>query len=145
MILDGHIHIMGNTDAKLFQQSLHQAGIDGGGVLSLPPLAFGSGYNRSFLYRLQNLLGITEAVENTYPYFWIDPLEKDAVEQVDEAVKQGISAFKIICVDDYPDNQNAMKVYRRMAHHGKPVLFHSGIIWNDKDLHIDWQLGGATE
>ncbi|NLT47673.1 MAG: amidohydrolase family protein [Clostridiales bacterium] len=132
-MIDGHIHMMDKTDKDSFIKRIGDANLYGGVVLSLPPRTFSSEYNYSFQQRSELLLELTEGDNGLIPFFWIDPLENDAQEQVDEAVALGVKGFKIMCIDDYPHHPKAMEVYKRIARHGKPILFHSGILWNDKN------------
>lgn len=132
MILDGHVHIRGrNVDAAAFLARIKEAGVDGAVVISLPPACF----NREALgadERLDNLLRWTEADENLFPFLWIDPADGGAVAQVDAGVKRGVAGFKVICGHHHPGDARAMPVYRKIAAAGKPILFHSGILWDGK-------------
>jgi predicted TIM-barrel fold metal-dependent hydrolase len=67
-----------------------------------------------------------------YPFYWIDPSRPDACELVDMAVEKGIYGFKVIRSEAKPVDEKTIPVYRRMAHHGKPVTFHSGILWDGR-------------
>lgn len=131
-MFDSHIHMMKEGNKEDFYHSVHEAGITGGIVLSLPPGTFDNN-TYSISQRLEKVLALTENKENFFPFYFIDPLEKDARSQVDAAVSLGIAGFKIMCIDDYPDNKTAMRVYERIAYYDKPVLFHSGILWNSKN------------
>lgn len=131
-MFDCHIHMMNETREDEFYRAAGEAGISGGILLSLPPASF-DGNRWTNAERLEKVIKLTEKREHYFPFYWIDPLEEDARSQVDEAVSLGISGFKIICTEDYPNNEKAMRVYRRIADHGKPVLFHSGILWNRRD------------
>ena len=132
-MIDGHIHMMDKADREVLEGRIQDAGLKRGVVFSLPPRTFSSRYRDSFQHRLEALLELTGGGRGLIPFFWIDPLEKDALQQVDEAVASGIKGFKIMCIDDYPYNPEALKAYKRIALHGKPILFHSGILWNDKN------------
>jgi predicted TIM-barrel fold metal-dependent hydrolase len=132
MILDGHIHIdYGNVTSKTFIQRLQKAGVDGGIVLSLHPHGFSptiqSAPNNE---RLDNLFRWSNAHPNLYPFYWIDPLEDDAARQVQQAVKRGVMGFKVICNTFYPSNKRALKIFQTIAAAHKPILFHSGILWD---------------
>ena len=48
------------------------------------------------------------------------------------AVDGGAKGFKIICGHHYPGDERAMPVLRRIAAAKRPVLFHSGILWDGK-------------
>jgi len=52
------------------------------------------------------------------------------LEQVDRAVEAGIAGFKTICNRHFPGDERALRVYERIAAAGKPMLFHSGILYS---------------
>ena len=131
-MFDCHIHIMKETNKEEFYTGVRESGFVGGLLLSRPPRTF-DGNSLTTHQRLENVMGLAEGMKGLYPFYWIDPLEPDACEQVDYGVSLGISGFKIISIDDYPDNPKAMEVYKRIASHDKPILFHSGILWNGKN------------
>lgn len=107
--------------------------MDGGLIISLPPPSFDFGQGRlSAEKRIANVLGWCADKRSLFPFFWIDPLEKGASDQVGLAVSKGVMGFKIICNRFYPGDRSAMKVYRAIADTGRPILFHSGILWDGK-------------
>ena len=130
MILDGHIHIHDDsTDWNKFREALRQAGFDGGLVCSLHPEVHSCfGESGPYRDRIENVMSLARTLDNIYPFFWIDPAEKDALDQVDYAVSQGIAGFKVICSKFYPGEAFAMEVFAKIAALGKPILFHSGIL-----------------
>jgi predicted TIM-barrel fold metal-dependent hydrolase len=134
MILDGHIHLMkAGAPPADFSDRLERAGIAGGVVMSLPPATFKAvEHDTSSAARLKHVLAWRSAHQRIYPFFWIDPLESDAVDQVGAACAAGIAGFKIICDRFYPGNERAMGVYRAIAESGRPILFHAGILWDGK-------------
>jgi predicted TIM-barrel fold metal-dependent hydrolase len=136
-ILDGHIHIF-DADANpgRLAEEMAAAEISGGVLISRPPASFAEivepwEYGR----RLENLLNWCDLPGNeleSYPFFWLDPLEKDAGEQIEAAVKAGVSGFKIICDRYYPDDPRVLAACSQIAESDRPVLFHSGILWDGK-------------
>lgn len=134
MILDGHIHIEdGTRNDGSFQKVLQKTGIDGGIVISLNPKCFGNiNTDYSNKERLVNLFSWVEGNSNLYPFYWIDPVEEDADEQVDMAEDMGVKGYKVICSNHYPSDRRAMRIYKRIADSNKPILFHSGILWDGK-------------
>lgn len=135
MILDGHVHITEETvDRDGLRSRLATAGVDGAVLISLPPNSFrqdavGPGWQA----RLDNLATWTESDARWYPFFWIDPLEDDALEQVTAAAERPVSGIKVICDRFYPRDDRAMAVFRAVAEAGTPILFHSGILWDGRD------------
>ncbi|MCG8638484.1 MAG: hypothetical protein MI862_02050, partial [Desulfobacterales bacterium] len=135
MILDCHIHVWTQKGTKEdFHAKLKQAGVDGGIALSLPPQSFPYFGELDKDYttqdRIKDVFYWTEDNENLYPFYWIDPMEVDAVDQVNYAVQEGIMGFKVICNNFYPGDERAMKVYRAISRQEKPILFHSGILFD---------------
>jgi len=132
VVLDGHIHIRaGQEDPSVLRPALEKAGVDGGVVISLPPRSFGWGTGAA-AERLDDLFRWTGSGTDLFPFFWIDPIEPDAAEQVGLAVQRGVSGFKVICDRFYPGDGRAIGVFRQIAAEGKPILFHSGILWDGK-------------
>ncbi len=131
MIFDGHIHIESEkVDANGLIGRLKRAGVDGGIVISLCPQSFTfTGKAGTPEERLANLLEWTKGLEKFYPFYWIDPTEDDAEKQVDLAIEKGVAGFKVICSHFYPSDKRAMKIFKLIAERGKPLLFHSGILW----------------
>ena len=132
MLLDGHIHIEeGPVNRDHFQKNLAQAGFAGGIVISISPRCFGT-HSRTYSNRerLDNLLAWTGGNPRLYPFYWIDPTEEDAAEQVDLAESLGVRGYKVICCHHYPGDPRAMPIYHKIARAGKPILFHSGILWD---------------
>ncbi len=134
MVLDGHVHIMSREkNREDFERNLQAAGVDGCIVNSLPPAAFGIiAKPTPAEERLENLLFWTETSETLFPFYWVDPIEDDALVQVKLAVERGVAGFKVICSRHDPGDPRAMKVYAAIAEAHRPILFHSGILWDGK-------------
>lgn len=134
MILDGHIHITQRAeDPQSFRKELRRAGVEGGLVISLPPPAFPAvAPSASPRDRIRNVLGWCGAAETLYPFYWIDPLEANAADQVALAVGKGIRGFKVICDRFFPGDKRALKIFAAIAKTNRPILFHSGILWDGK-------------
>jgi predicted TIM-barrel fold metal-dependent hydrolase len=132
MILDGHIHNgLGEVKREDFLAKTNAAGISGGTLLSISPNMFRkNGESISAEKRLDNLFEWAGAEENYYPFFWINPMEADALDQVKLANSYGVKGFKVIHSGFYPGDEKPMEVYRAIAKSGKPMLFHSGILWD---------------
>jgi predicted TIM-barrel fold metal-dependent hydrolase len=133
-MFDSHVHLKRNVVRKKdFKECLKNVGGQGAIVLSLPPETFFASERKySFEERLDNVLKWRNDEMWLYPFFWLDPLAEDAPEQIDFCCKKGVAGFKIICDRFYPSNEKAMKIFRLIARKEKPVLFHSGILWDGK-------------
>ena len=134
MILDGHIHIHGRSEGRTeLLGRLRAAGVDGGVLISESPACFHGGERTcSNVERLDDLLAWAAIGPGLYPFYWIDPLEQDAADQVEMALGRGVSGYKVICDHYYPGDERAMATFRAIARVGKPILFHSGILWDGK-------------
>ena len=132
MILDGHIHINSRKgDREDFLRRLKKGGVDGGIVFSMPPSSFVHiGDSGSPKERLENLLYWTETCDSLYPFFWVDPIEEDAADQVLYAAERGVCGFKVICNRFFPGDKRALEVFKIIAELRKPILFHSGILYD---------------
>ncbi len=130
--LDGHIHIAeGPADPAGLLAGLERAGFQGGLLISLPPPSFPwVAAPRPFGERLEGLLAWKGGAESLYPFLWIDPLEEDVLEQMAKAGRRGVSGFKVICNRFEPGHPRALEVFRAAARDHKPILFHSGILWD---------------
>ena len=134
MILDSHIHIRNPwVNTADFSEKLRLAGVSGGILISLPPPEYRPN-NDSFSSseRLDTLMAWRETTDNIYPFYWIDPMEHDALEQVQSAADQGVMGFKVICDRFFPGDAGAMELFSEIARVNLPVLFHSGILWDGK-------------
>jgi len=138
MLLDGHIHISppgqtGGDSRKIFMEKAMKAGIEGGLVISQPPCSNDPCDTLlSNEQRLNDLLDWCGDSSVIYPFYWINPLEDDAQKQIDKAVAAGVMGFKVICSHFYPSDPAALNTFRYIAENNKPILFHSGILWDDK-------------
>jgi len=138
-VYDGHIHLSQwqlqetSDDVEAFLEKLHAAGIIGGVVISSPPAnVVRRGRELSDRQRIEELMIWRQGRENLFPFFWIDPIADDALEQVDQAIAQGVVAFKIICDRYFVHDPTAMRTIRAIAERGCGILFHSGILWDGK-------------
>ena len=142
MIIDCHVHTNPEPQPKEeLIKHLDAAGIDKMVLLSFHPASF---------YRKETLEGgeifgkpispaaaLAQVMEwaafsgRIIPFFWIDPAEEDAFEQVDKAVAAGIVGFKVISNRLFPGDDKAMQVWERIAKANKPILFHSGILYGN--------------
>jgi len=131
-IYDMHIHAdFGVPNAKELISRMEESGVYGGAVFSRCPLESGGETCADYEERLQNMLGWTDGFDGRlFPVLWIHPREKDLTKRIRHAVENGITAFKMICDDYYVYDPKSMEALNLIASLGKPVFFHSGILWN---------------
>ena len=130
---DTHVHAYpGKPNPKLYADRLAEAGFRGGVVLSECPHP-GKGVPVPDPEKAMDLaIKWASGSPTIYPYYWINPVLDNACDLVDRAVEKGFYGFKCLPSHYYPGDPRAMKAYERMAKAGKPVLFHSGILWDGK-------------
>jgi len=134
MLLDAHVHVFGPAvDRPGLLAALDAAGVDGCVLLSLPPASFGGSGSPVAGVRLANLEAWCGGDPRLLPFFWIDPLEPDAGRQVEIAVRAGVRGFKVIANHFFPGDSRALSIYHAIAASGRPILFHSGILWDGRD------------
>ena len=129
---DMHIHAVNTAaDPEDLLHKMEEAGIYGGCVFSNKPKRANAMTGTDFEERLQEVLSWTKGYEGRlFPVLYIHPYEENIIENIHKAVESGIAAFKIICVDFYVYEEESLAVLREIAKTGKPVFFHSGILWN---------------
>lgn len=130
MRIDAHVHMTGNeVDSSGLMKELEKAGFDGAIVFSPSPNGM-LGKTCSNLERLDQLIRYTDGRETLYPFYFIDPTQEDATEQLERAKAAGVKGYKIICNHFYPSDERAMAVYRQIAACDMPLMFHSGILYD---------------
>ena len=136
-IFDFHIHscyeMDGMTfDARVLLENMEAQGIDSGSVISGAPKYWNEEEEHTPKERLDELLRCCEGYQDRlYPVLWVHPDEEGTDEIVEEAAERGIKGFKIICNNFYVYEDKSMALLEKIAKTNKPVLFHSGILWDD--------------
>ena len=133
MRLDCHIHSrIADCDRTDIASNMKAGGFDGGIIFSQSP-SRGLHDAPSAEDRIDAVLKITDGHKYLFPFFFIDPTEPDALEQVELCEKKGILGFKVICSKHFPCDDRAMPVYSEIAKLNKPVMFHSGILYDGRN------------
>ena len=130
---DMHIHSDKSIPTpQALLEAMDKAGIYGGCVFSAPPAEMKMPESEAdFESRLNRVLGWANGFEDRiFPVMWIHPNEEDILNKIDLAVEKGIAAFKIICTDFYIYEEKPMQVVRHIASRNKPIIFHTGILWD---------------
>jgi predicted TIM-barrel fold metal-dependent hydrolase len=131
-IYDMHVHSFDKqVDSDKLLHAMESVNVYGGCVFSNWPKEANASKGTSFKERLNEVLSIARGHEDRiFPVLWIHPFEEDILKKVHIAVEAGIVAFKMICTDFYVDDERCLAVLREIAKLGKPVIFHSGILWD---------------
>lgn len=136
-IFDTHVHIdkYAAPEPKRLLDSMDKHHIDKVALLAEDPeytmekdLDKCREYNDARLKRLKEWCDHSDG--RLVPIYYINPVERDAMQQAEKAVDAGCAGFKVICETHYPGDERAMPVYQRIADLGKSILFHSGILWD---------------
>lgn len=142
-IYDMHIHIWSRTtyvekpDPAVTLERMAQAGVSGGCLFSNPPKEANPELGTDFEPRLTEVIRWTANSDNRlFPVLWIHPNEKDIVAKLDTAIAAGVVGFKIICTDFFVGDPKSLALLREIAKRGKPVFFHSGILWDNRVASI---------
>ena len=130
-IYDMHIHseaALSRINSERILERMETAGVYGGCIFSERPHE-----GVTFEERLEGVMTWTKGYEDRlFPVMYIHPDEEDILQKIHIAAEWGVCAFKIICRDFYVYEEKSMKVLREIAKMGKPVFFHSGILWDGK-------------
>ena len=131
-IFDLHLHAMGKPEnPKELKQRLENSGIYGALVMSNKPDRYSAELGSTFNDRLNETLTYANAYpDRFFPVLWIHPYEDDIINKIHIAVEKGVVAFKIICNDFFIYEDHCLKVLQEIADLNKPVIFHTGILWD---------------
>lgn len=144
---DNHVHLNYiASDCDDFIARLESGGMYGCNVISVPP----KGYiftkeTADFDERLSSLLSLTnKAPDRLFPILFIHPDEDDILSKVEYAAEKGVLGFKMMCSNYFVYEDKCMRVLEKLAKIDKPVLFHSGILWDGKvsssyNKPINWE------
>ena len=131
-IFDMHVHAKATTpEPERLLSELAQAGVWGCSVISNRPKEMSPDTGTDFTDRLNELTGWTNGYEDRLvPILWIHPDEEDIISKVRTASDSGVAAFKMICNNFYVGENKCMDVLEEISRLEKPVIFHSGILWD---------------
>jgi predicted TIM-barrel fold metal-dependent hydrolase len=127
---DMHIHCGDQpVDPEKILAQMDACGIYGGVLMSqYPKESKPDGYDAET--RMNQVLDVCRKYpDRLFPVLWIHPHEPNALEVAEEAVRRGIMGFKMLCDNYYVSDPDSMALVRKIAELGKPIIFHSGILW----------------
>lgn len=128
-----HVHCMNlPAEPERLLGELGMAGVSGCCVFSNRSQEMGP-TGTCFEERLAEIKAWTEGYEDRlFPVLWVHPDEEDIKERIRIAVDAGVMAFKVICNNFYVGENKSMDMLSEIEKYGKPVIFHSGILWDGK-------------
>lgn len=131
-ILDMHIHSFNHTpDPAALLQEMSSVGVYGGCVFSNWPKECNPKVGTSFDERLDEVLSWTQGYrDRLFPILWVHPYEEDIITKLHIAVEKGVMGFKVICTNFYVYEEKCLDMLREIAKLDKPVIFHTGILWD---------------
>ena len=133
-IYDMHIHSRpGDAAPDALLEKMETAGVYGGVLLSAAPPEYQQGqyiFHLPYRERIRHLFQWTQPSQGRlFPFLWVHPFEKDAVEIIRDAAREGVMGYKMIC-DSFPVYApESLKTMEAIAETGLPILFHSGILY----------------
>lgn len=128
---DCHIHSDSVFDGEAFLRRLESVGVGRATIFSEFPLSFLQNRHEGKI-RLDNVLKACEPYPcRLLPVLWVHPDEPDVIELIQDADARGIAGYKCICNNFYVGEEKSLRVLEAIAKTGKPVMFHSGILWDD--------------
>ena len=130
---DNHVHLNDfGVSPDQFIEKLEQAGMTGSNVFSIPPVGFSVNRKTAeYEDRIRCVLEFTAPYpDRLFPILWIHPDEDGILEKIEDAAGRGIKGFKMICTNYYVYEDKAMRVLEKIASVHKPVIFHTGILWD---------------
>lgn len=138
-VFDIHTHIdvpapdsRKTADGGELLKRMESAGVYGGSVFSEHPESFYGCVNDAHT-RLDNVFKACEGRrDRLFPVFWIHPDLDGLFDLIQEADERGIVAFKCICNNFFIYEDKGVRMLEAVAKTGKPIHFHSGILWDDK-------------
>ena len=145
-MFDMHIHAVNKeVDPKGLLENLEKAGLYGCCVFSTKPKENVPEVGISFEERLDEVLSWSKGYEDRiFPVLWIHPYEENIIQKVHIAVEKGIAGFKMACTNFYVYEEKCLEVLQEIANLNKPVIFHTGILWDgqvssDRNRPIHWE------
>lgn len=129
---DMHIHCGDRPiDPEKLLAQMDACGVYGGVLFSHYPDGYKSG-GWDAEARMEQVLNVCKDYpDRLFPVLWIHPKEPDVLAVVEKAAAKGILGFKMICNNYYISD--CLELVRKIRDLGKPIFFHSGILWDGGD------------
>ena len=131
-IFDMHVHAKNTPpEPERLLHELSLAGVTGCAVFSNRPFEVNVKTGSSFEDRMVELKAWTSShPDRLFPVLWVHPDEEGIKEKIQIAAEAGVMAFKVTCSNFYVGDTKSMDMLAQIAKADKPVIFHSGILWD---------------
>jgi len=133
LFYDCHVHLNElAADPHEFVKRLDDGGVYGANVFSTyPPMYKTAKEPAEYEDRVKSILDFAKPYpDRIFPFLIVHPHEEDILSKVEDAVGRGIMGFKMMCCDYYVYEDKSMRLLEKIAETGKPVLFHTGILFD---------------
>jgi hypothetical protein len=134
MPIDMHVHSKGGEDGNKILEAMDGAGLERIVLVSRPPHCSvetsepEAAGHRAVIDEISSI--VARDPHRMIGFAWVEPTLPDAADAVDYALREKrLGGIKMIPNQWHPDDLRARAVYQRIGRYGKPVLFHSGILW----------------
>ena len=139
MAIDVHVHMRGGEDGGAILKAMDEVGLERTVLFAVPPhRAVREGGTPPKDAHKQSIDDIARIVapdpDRLIGFAWIEPTLADALEGIDYALtEKRLKGVKMIPNHWYPADERAQACYKKIEEHGKPMLFHTGILWGLSD------------
>ena len=139
MAIDVHVHSRGGEKGSEILKAMDEVGLERVVLFAAPPhrpAAEGKAASEDAHKQSIDDMVRTAAAdpERLIGFAWIEPTLPDAAYAVDYALgEKNLRGVKMIPNHWYPADERAQACYAKVDEYGKPMLFHTGILWGRSD------------
>jgi len=136
MAIDVHVHTSGGEDGGQILKAMDKVGLDRAVLFAAPPHRregeIPKDAHRQSVDELARLVAVDS--HRLIGFAWIEPPLPDALDGIDYALgEKNLPGVKMIPNHWYPGDDCAQACYKKIEEYGKPMLFHTGILWGLSD------------
>ena len=137
MAIDVHIHTRGTEDGNKILKAMDEVGLKRVVLFAVPPHRSeeAKGEKQPHKIILDQIAKLVKVdPERLIGFAWIEPTLEDAVDAVKYAFEEkGLCGVKMIPNHWYPADEGPQACFAKINEYGKPMLFHTGILWGRSD------------
>jgi predicted TIM-barrel fold metal-dependent hydrolase len=139
MAIDVHVHTRGGEQGGKILKAMDEAGLERLVLFAVPPhRGRPEGESPPKDAHKRSIDDMVRMVapdpERLVGFAWIEPTLPDAEEAIDYAFgEKNLRGVKMIPNHWYAADERAQACYQKIEQYGKPMLFHTGILWGQSD------------